>query len=448
MGEKMKRRTFLKSSVAAAGVVAGGEALGVPALGQVLGANDRIRVAAIGCGGQGNWDMTDFVRQPDVELVGLCDVFQGSIDKTLARKDLNLDAKKVKTYKDFRAVLDQKDIDAVIIATPDHWHALTTIHACQAGKDVYVEKPLSLTIEEGRRMVQAARKYNRVIQVGTQQRSAPHFARAAELVRTGRIGTVTRVHTWNVDNQTPEGIGNPPDSDPPPGLDWDLYLGPAPKVSFNKNRFLFEFRWFWDYSGGMMTDWGVHLMDIVHWAMDKDAPTAVSASGGKYFIKDNRETPDTMIALFEYPGFIVTYENRIVNGRPYNGHDYGIEFYGTDGTLFIDRSGFEIFPEEMSKGGMIQARITGAKSKRIRDDRSHFDHVRNFLDCTKSRQRTVSDVEIVHKSTTAPHLANIALRSGRKVKWDGAKEQIIGDPDASRMMSKIYREPWKLPTIS
>lgn len=296
-------------------------------------------------------------------------------------------------------------------------------------------------------MVAAARKHNRVVQVGTQQRSAPHFAKAAELVRTGRIGTVTRIHTWNVGNDTPEGIGNPPDSDPPPGLDWDLYLGPAPKVAFNKNRFLFEFRWFWDYSGGMMTDWGVHLIDIVHWAMGKDAPTAVSASGGKYFIKDNRETPDTLVALFEYPGFVLTYENRILNARPYNEHSYGIEFYGTDGTLFVDRAGFQIIPEVMNKEGMVQDRIAGARNKRIRDDRSHFDHVRNFLDCMKSRKMPVSDVEIGHRSTTAPHLANIALRSGRKVKWDAAKEQIIGDEEANRMTSKAYRAPWKLPVV-
>jgi len=447
----MRRRTFLRSGIAAAGTIAGaGEAsktVGAQASSRVLGANERIRVAAIGCGGQGNWDLSDFVKQPDVEIVALCDVYQKSIEDTLSNKGLGLDATRVKTCKDFREVVERRDIDAVIVATPDHWHALTTITACQAGKDVYVEKPLSLTIDEGKRMVMAARHFNRVVQVGTQQRSAPHFAQAAEIVRAGRIGAVTRVHTWNVGNSTPNGIGNPPDTDPPAGLDWDLYLGPAPRVPFNKNRFLFEFRWFWDYSGGMMTDWGVHLIDIVHWAMGIDAPSAVSAAGGKYVIKDNRETPDTLMALFEYPGFVLTYENRILNGRPHDGRGYGIMFYGTDATLFVDRSGFEIFPEEMNKEGMVVDRISGAKSRRIREERSHFDHVRNFLDCIKSRKAPVSDVEIGHRSTTAPHLANIALRTGRKIRWDGKRQEIIGDAESSKWLSRAYRAPWTLPVV-
>ncbi|MGH9766956.1 MAG: Gfo/Idh/MocA family protein, partial [Blastocatellia bacterium] len=267
MKKKIERRSFIKSSIATAGVIAASparETLGAPMPGvggAIQGANDQIRVGLIGCGGQGNWDASDFAKQPNVKIVALCDVYEGSVKVTLNNKSLNLDPAKTPSFKDFRRILDDKNIDAVIIATPDHWHALPAIMACQAGKDVYVEKPLSLAIEEGRRMVAAARKHNRVVQVGTQQRSARHFQQAVELVREGKLGKITRVETWNYENQHPRGIGNPPDEEAPKDLDWDFYLGPAPKVPYNKNRHLELFRWFWDYSGGMMTDWGVHLID-------------------------------------------------------------------------------------------------------------------------------------------------------------------------------------------
>ncbi|MGH9852641.1 MAG: Gfo/Idh/MocA family protein, partial [Blastocatellia bacterium] len=304
MAGKIERRDFIKTSIAAAGTIAASnETLGAPAISDqannILGANDQVRIGIIGCGDQSNWDATDFVRQPNVKIVALCDVYEGSIKARLDNPTLKLDPAKTPRFKDFRHLLDDKDIDAVIVATPDHWHALPTIMACQAGKDVYVEKPLSLTIEEGRRMVAAARKYNRVVQVGTQQRSARHFQKAVEIVREGKLGKISRVHTWNYDDEFPNGIGNPPDENPPDGLDWDFYLGPAPVAPYNKNRHLGNFRWFWDYSGGKLTDWGTHLIDIAHWAMNVDAPTAVSASGGKFILQDNRETPDTLLAVFE-----------------------------------------------------------------------------------------------------------------------------------------------------
>ena len=239
-----------------------------------------------------------------------------------------------------------------------------TVMACQAGKDVYVEKPTSVAIGEGRRMVEAARKYSRIVQVGTQQRSATHFQKAVELVRSGRLGQISMVRCWNVGNTAPEGIGNPPDSDPPADLDWDFWLGPAPKVPFNPNRFgVFPdvwsyFRYFWDYAGGMMTDWGVHLIDIVQWAMNVDAPQSVSTAGGKFALTDNRDTPDTILATYRYPGFIMTYENRSANGRQINAHGYGIEFYGTNGTLFVDRSGYDLAPEQQRRtGGGTEDRI-------------------------------------------------------------------------------------------
>jgi predicted dehydrogenase len=303
--------------------------------------------------------------------------------------------------------------------------------------------------------------------MGTQQRSGPHFQEAVKLVRDGTIGKVTRVAAWNFGNQSPHGTGNQPDSAPPAGLDWDFYLGPAPRVPFNTNRFLWNFRWFWDYAGGMMTDWGVHLIDIVHWAMDVKAPLAVTAAGSKYAIQDNRDTPDTLEALYEYPGFLLTYSNRVLNARGNSGHGYGIEFSGTDGTLFLDRSGYEIYPET---AGVLQVpqpahlreielyeaeqRKEWNRPRQVRKGRTgalagegseqNLNHTRDFLDCVKSRQMPVSDAETGHRSTSACHLANVSLRTGRKIRWDAETETIEGDAEAAKLLTRESRAPWTL----
>ncbi len=344
MTSRLDRRSFLAAGTA--GLVGAHTSLtnaaGFP---RFQGANDRVSVGIIGTGMQGRSVLRAHVKLEDVEIRAICDVYAPNLEKGAEL------APEADRLTDFRQVLDRKDIDAVVVATPDHWHALMTVMACQAGKDVYVEKPTSVAIAEGRSMVEAARKYKRIVQVGTQQRSAAHFQKVVELVRGGKIGAITSVRCWNVGNQSPEGIGNPPDSDPPADLDWDMWLGPAPKRPFNANRFgvfpgIFpHFRWFWDYAGGMMTDWGVHLIDIAQWAMNVEAPLSVSAVGGKFHLEDNRETPDTIQAIYQYPGFAMSYENRVCNGNPLNGHGYGIEFYGTEGTLFVDRQEFAVTPE-------------------------------------------------------------------------------------------------------
>ena len=447
MTVKMKRRDFVKTSLAAtSGIASAVTSTSAKTVSPQTSPNSQIRVGMIGCGGQGNSDANHFSRIPNVRIVALADVYEGSIKNTLNSNTLKLDAAKTTVYSDFRRLLDNKDLDAVIIATPDHWHALTMVMACQAGKDVYVEKPLSLTIEEGRRMVNAARKHNRVVQVGTQQRSAKHFQVATQMVRDGKIGKVARVHTWNYDLEYPNGIGNPANASPPAGLDWNFYLGPAPAVPFNENRFLWNFRWFWDYSGGKLTDWGVHLIDIVHWGMNVDAPLSASATGRKYVVEDNRETPDTLMVTYEYPGFILTYENRAFTGRTIENRGYGIAFYGTDATLIVDRSGFEIIPEFTGRrrDDIFTPRVPPARMGLPRVDTSHFDHVKNFVECMSSRKLPISDVEIGHRSTSAPLLGNIALHTGRTIKWDGQNEKIIGDVEASKRLGKEYRQPWKL----
>jgi predicted dehydrogenase len=438
---RIGRREFVKWS--AAGVVAG-RLLSQPARlhARVPGANDRIRVALIGCGRQGSSDLGNAMKHPDVDVAAVCDVFEPNLAKVAAT------APSAQRYADFRRVLDRKDIDAVIIGSPDHWHALQTVLACEAGKDVYVEKPISVAIAEGRKMVQAARKHGRIVQAGTQQRSGKHFQQAAELVKAGRIGTVSQVRCWNFGNESPDGIGHTPDSAPPPGLDWDMWLGPAPKRPFNQNRFgvnpdrWSSFRWFWDYAGGMMTDWGVHWLDIVQMAMGVDAPKYVSASGGKFVLKDDRETPDTLVATFQYPTFVCTYENRTSNANPINGKGGAILFHGTDGTLMIDRQGFEIIPEKRGSGDKAVDRMDALKVEN--SNQHHLDHMRDFLECVKSRKTPIADIEIGQRSTSTALLGNIAYRTGRRIEWDAERERIVGDRDAQRYVTREYRKGYTL----
>jgi predicted dehydrogenase len=408
---------------------------------RTAGANDRIGVGMIGVGRMSRGHLENLLAEPDAEVRALCDVYEPNLRFAAAK------APDANTYTDFREVLGRDDIDVVVIGAPDHWHALATVMACDAGKDVYVEKPTSVAIVEGRRMVEAARRNDRIVQVGTQQRSAPHFKYAAELVRGGTLGDVTFVRTWNYGNDAPDGIGSPPDGAVPEGLDWDMWLGPAPEVPFNENRFgVFlnddleyqrwaSFRWFWDYAGGMMTDWGVHLIDIVQWAMDVDAPETVSTHGGKLVLTDNRQTPDTLQATYRYPGFVCTYENRVANGFPLDGHPYGISFHGTEATMFLDRGGFQIVPEGEDEGVPMQAQSLPA---------SHARHMRNFLDCVKSRQAPISDIEIGHRSTSTAILGNIAYRTGHQISWDAKSETIQGDEEASKLLGLAYRAPWAL----
>lgn len=434
------RREFLKET-ALATAAAGVAARPARASAVAFAPNDQIVVGFVGMGRMGISNIKDFAKQKDVRVAGVCDVYQPHLEEAYKTT-------KAKKYADFRRVLEDNAIDAVVISTPDHWHALMTVMACQAGKDVYVEKPISVVVEEGRKMVEAARKYNRIVQVGTQQRSGIHFQHAVELVRKGEIGKVTSVRSWNFGNASPQGFGYRPDSEPPRELDWDMWLGPAPAVPFNPNRFgVFPdkwstFRYFWDYAGGMMTDWGVHLLDIVQWAMDVEGPQEISAQGGKFVIEDNRDTPDTLTVTFRYPNFVCTYENRDGNGRGINEHGYGIEFYGTEGTLFIDRAGFEITPETRREGDRRIARMYWMKEDNSNDQ--HETHVRNFLDCMRSRKLPRSDMEIGHRSTTACLLGNIAYRTGRAIRWDTKSERIAGDAEAAKHLRREYRKPWKL----
>lgn len=430
----MQRRDFLHAS-----------GLGITALSasRVLGANDRVRLALIGCGGRGRYVARLMRDAPNVAYTAVADPYTRNAEA--AREWAGPDAK---AFQDFRRVLDRNDVDAVHIATPDHWHATASVLACQAGKDVYVEKPTSLTIREGRAMVEAARKHKRIVQVGTQHRSAPHFEKIREMVQRGDIGPVKFVRVWNYINQWPNGIGRKPDAPPPDGLDWDLYLGPSKKVPFNQNRFLSTFRYFWDYSGGYITDFGNHRLDTMQQIMDVTAPKTVSATGGKLALTDDRETPDFLTVTYEYEHFICTYEGSNLNGHGMGGrtpgHRYynargewdqpnGIAIYGTEATVYCERIGWEIFPEARRD-----------KIKRVWEnvEEPTKAHAFHFIDCLRSRKTPNADIEIGHRSTSVALLGNIALKTGKKLRWNPEKEDFSGAPDASALLTRTLRKPY------
>jgi predicted dehydrogenase len=409
--------------------------------GRVKGANDRISAGFIGMGKMGRSNLSVAMKQENLVPVAVCDVFQRNLDWAV-----KIGKDQAKPFRDFREVLADKSIDVICVSTPDHWHAYMTVEACKAGKDVYVEKPICVAVDEGVKMVAAARKYNRVVQAGTMQRSAKHFQKAVEIVKNGDLGQITFVRTWNYGLEPEEGYGNPPDTDPPSTLDWDMWLGPAPDHAFNANRFGVDpkdryystFRWFWDYAGGMMTDWGVHWLDIVQMAFKEEMPTEIGAQGGKFYFKDNTETPDTLQVTYTYPsGFIATYERRAANGQSMFEHGGGILFCGTKATMFLDRGGYKVVPEKM-KGTPLMAEAEGKAG-----DSGNANHWANFLDCVKTRQKPISDIEVCNRSTATCLLGNVAYRSKLKLDFDQAS-WTTKQTDAQPLLHREYRKPWKL----
>ena len=419
---------------------------------RILGANDRVQIGFIGYGLIGAQHVHDFKNLPDVALIALSDVYEPRL-----REGRLACGPRAKGYSGFRRLLDDQDIQAVVISTPDHWHALMTIMACAAGKDVYVEKPLTLFVREGRWMVTAARRYRRVVQVGTQQRSGRHYADAMKLLQDGHIGKIHTVRMGSFRNIMP-GFGAPPDSDPPADMNYDLWLGPAPERRYNPNRSLYHFRWFWDYSGGQMTNLGAHEIDIVHCVMKVKAPQAVASSGGRLALADNGETPDTQDALFEYPGFTALWSHR--EGSRGQREGEGLEFFGTKGSMTLSPSGFQVFPDmkvppqnqipefqghpvggpQRVANGTVPPWCEPVREKVYNDLLAS--HARDFIDCVKSRRQPVSSLEEAHSVATACHLANISLRLGRKVRWNVEREEIVDDAEVSAMLVRPYRKPW------
>jgi predicted dehydrogenase len=448
--QSVTRRVFVQSGAAAV--------LTAASYGKVFGANNRISIGFIGFGLIGKQHVLDFRQEPDVNLAAVAEVHRGRLEEAKA-----LIGGQVQGYGDFRKLLDDRAIDAVVISTPDHWHALMTMLACAAGKDVYVEKPLTLFVREGRWMTQVAQQQRKVVQVGTQQRSGGHYQRARELIQNGHLGKVSSVRMHAYRNIMP-GFGNPPDQDPPADLDWNLFLGPAPFRKYNPNRAIYHFRWFWDYSGGQMTNWGQHALDIVHWFLGSDGPRSVVSMGGRFGLLDNGETPDTQDALFDYSGCTAVWSHRETSLGP--GAKYPIEFFGPRGSLAISRRGFVVTPDPKIPpantvphfsgphpvGGPEMVAMTGPAqfwTNAIKDESGDGSvlfkrHVRNFLDCVKSRSQPLSDLESSHRVATACHLANLSLRLGRMIRWDNDKEEILDDPAVAKMLVRPYRSPWDL----
>lgn len=435
---RLTRRNFLGQSAGAGALAASALWAQAAAAPRRVSANDRVRVALIGCRGIGMTHARLFLANPEVDLVALCDVDEASIATPFRYVEETRDFTP-SVYQDFRRIIDRDDIDAIVVATPDHWHALPTVYACQTGKDVYVEKPLGQSIDEGRAIVEAAQRHGRVVQMGTQWRSGKHFADAVSFVQSGQLGTIRQVRAWAYLDWAlpPEGIGTPPDGDPPAGVDYDLWLGPAPVRPFNPNRFHFHFRWFWDYAGGLMTDWGVHLINVALWAMGPDYPLRVSSIGGKRILEDNTETPDTQVALYEFPDYTLVWEHQLQSDLGPHGRPHGLVFSGSQGTLQLGSWGWQVTPEP--KFGDFEAASHGEQ------DHGHSAHVRNFLDCMHTRERPVQHPELAHQVSTVAALGNIALRAGREIQWDAENEVVVGDPEADALVARPYRAPWSLP---
>ncbi|HUL50992.1 MAG TPA: Gfo/Idh/MocA family oxidoreductase [Candidatus Nitrosotalea sp.] len=446
---RLTRRAFVKAGAATI--------LTAASWNRVLGANERVGVGIIGFGLVGRIHTRNFKAQPDARIVAVSEVYQPRMEAAC-----ELIGGEVARYRDFRKLLEDKNVDVVVVATPDHWHALMAMMACAAGKDVYVEKPLTLFVREGRWMTDVARRHKRVVQVGTQQRSGPHYQKARDLIREGKLGDVVSVQCSYSRNVSP-GFGNPPDGTAPRELDYDLWLGPAPQRPYNPNRAIYHFRWFWDYSGGQMTNLGAHSLDAVHWITGVPGSRSVTSTGGRLFLKDNCEVPDVQDALIEYPGFTTVVQFRECAAGATSTGMGGLVFQGTKGSMILGRDGFEIIADKKEDPVNIVARIIGghpvggpqphpeetgqlwtepAKDTSGDWKDQYVRHVRNFLDCVKSRKEPNSDLESAHRVAAVCHLANISLKTGRKLAWDAEKETIPGDPGATTMLTRPYRKPW------
>ena len=430
----ISRRSFIKNAATGAGAAAA--VLVGTSKTTWAGANDRVRVAVIGINGRGRSHLGAYTEMDNVDVVTLCDVDSRLFNARAKEFFTRAGKPEPKMEQDIRKVLEDKDVDAISIATPNHWHSLATVWACQAGKDVYVEKPLGHNIAEGRAIVAAAEAGKRIVQIGLQQRSGPHFIEAVRRIRAGELGKVSCVHAWNAWSTTGMGgdLGNPPDeARAPEGIDYDRWLGPAPLRPFNPRRLHFSFYFWWDYAGGMVSDWGVHLFDIVLWALGSDI-LSVAATGGRHVFKDCRETPDTVDAVFECPDYIMAYSMRHGSGFPYHGAmDHGIMFFGTKAMLRIDRASFEIFPE-----GAREPALT------VKDQGQDQHHKLDFLAAVRSRKKPAADALCGHLAAIPGHLANISLRVGRKLVWDPKTETIAGDREASALLAREYRAPYTL----
>lgn len=440
------RRSFLQQSVTlvGAGILASSFDKRVySSFKNLVGPSDQVNIGAIGINGMGWANTTAALKVPGVNIVALCDVDKNVLTSRMADlAKLNVDTSKVKTYSDHRQLLDRKDIDAVIIGTPDHWHALIMMRACEAGKDVYVEKPVGNSIGECWAMMAAQKKYNRVVQGGQWQRSQQHFKDAVDFVYSGQLGNIRTVKVWCYQGWMKPDIVRP-DSAPPPGVDYTQWLGPAPTRAFNASRYHFNFRWFWDYAGGLMTDWGVHLLDYGLLGMKADTPKTISALGGRFAYPDlYEETPDTLTTLYEFDTFNLVWDHAMgIDNGSYN-RDHGIAYIGNNATLVVDRGGWEVLEEKNNKHKVAKPLATVS-------DNGVEKHWVNFIEAVRSRktENLHCPIEAGAHVATVAQMGNIAFRSGQKLTWDKAAGKFTDEKINSEFLMKEYHNGYKLPTI-
>ena len=424
----INRREFLGASAAnAAGMAAAGVVGWTSAAVAKSALGERVSIGVIGVRSQGKSLATSLAAFPDVEVAAVCDVDEGLLPQAV-RDVTARQGHAPRMVADFRRLLDDSSLDAVVIATPDHWHAPMTILACQAGKDVYVEKPISHSLAEGPAMIAAAQRYRRVVQSGLQQRSGAHFKSAIEYVQSGQLGSVHLAKAWTVHQR--KSIGFKKNVVPPAGIDYNLWLGPAPLRPFNPNRFHYNWHWFWDYGTGELGNWGVHLLDIARWGLAVEYPNQVAAVGGKHHFDDDQQTPDTLFVNYAYPGKTITWEHRLWSAHGMEGRSAAVAFCGDRGTLIVDRGGWKVYGQKES---------ASAGPSDLLDP-----HLRNFVDCIKTRNVPVCSLETGHISSALCHLGNIAYRVGHSIAVDAVSGTI--DDDAARQMARCdYRAPWSLP---
>ncbi|UPZ35119.1 Gfo/Idh/MocA family oxidoreductase [Sphingobacterium sp. PCS056] len=429
------RRKFIKNSTAVV-TMAGLTAI-FPKLYAGVGDDRKIRVAAIGINGMGWSDLNALLKHSDVVCTALCDVDNHVLQKRI--KELRERGITATGYTDYRDVLKSKDVDVVVIGTPDHWHCLQMIEACQAGKDVYVEKPLGNSIAECRAMMVAVEKNKSIVQVGQWQRSQQHFKDAVAFVHSGKLGKIRLVKAWAYQGWM-KSIPVKPDGPVPAGVHYDLWLGPAKKQPFNPNRFHFDFRWYWDYAGGLMTDWGVHMLDYALLGMKASTPISIMASGGKFaYPQDAAQTPDTLTTVYEFEGFNIQWEHATgIDGGPY-GKDHGVAFIGNNGTLVLNRSGWEVIPEK--------GRMEGVAFQRAVDDGLDL-HAVNFIEAVKSRDSSTLNCPVKAGAEIAifSQMGNIAYRTGKKIYWN-PDTWSFGMAEADQLISAAYHNGYRLPKV-
>jgi predicted dehydrogenase len=427
LNRDINRRRFLgQGAFGAAGMAVSAVGIAQAAAGDSPG--DHVRLGVIGVRAQGKALALSAAETPGMRVVSVCDVDEsqrGRAAEALAQTQHS----PPRQVGDFRRMLDDPGIDAVVIATPDHWHALMTILACQAGKDVYVEKPVSTTIAEGQAMLAAAGRADRIVQCGLQQRSGEHFRSAMELIHSGEIGRVRLAKAWSVHRR--QSIGRKSDGAPPTGVDYDLWLGPAPEQAFNANRFHYHWRWNWDFGTGELGNWGTHLLDVARWGLQVEYPTRIAAAGGRLYFDDDQQTPDTLNVTYTFAEATIVWEHRLWTQHGNEGRSAAVAFFGDQGTLVIDRSGWKVYDRSDS----LTARASELRQA----------HLLDFARSVRTRRAPQCDLTTGHISSVLSHLGNIPYRVGREVTFDPLTQRFVGDDDANALLTRTYRRPWELP---